>query len=341
MTTTMRRWEMDAIGRDQLVLRKVPVPTTGRYEVLVEVRAVALNHRDKMVIETGRGLPLIFPFTPTSDLAGRVVALGEGVSRFRMNERVISSFTPDWIDGRRPGDARDPAYRTLGGYYPGVLADYVAFSQDWFVHAPTTLTDVEACTMPCAGLTAWFALAERGRLQAGSTVLVEGTGGVAMFGLQVAKALGARVIVSASQGNLDRARALGADYVVDRRREDWVEAILTITKGHGVDHVLEIVGGAHLGKALEVVAVGGRISQIGALQGFEVSALVAPLLFKDATIQGVGTGHRRALEDLVRAVDSARITPVIDRRYPVEEFVSALDHLTKGAFGKIVIDIGA
>jgi hypothetical protein len=148
MTEMMRRWEMDGIGRDRLELREVPVPKPGPGEVLVNVAAVALNYRDKMVTESGRGLPLAFPFTPGSDLAGTVAALGEDVTRFGVGDHVISTITPDWVEGSRPGDARTPFYRTLGGFYPGVLADYVALPQDWFVRAPATLDFAEAKAHP-------------------------------------------------------------------------------------------------------------------------------------------------------------------------------------------------
>jgi NADPH:quinone reductase-like Zn-dependent oxidoreductase len=336
---SMRRWEMDHIGRDALTLREVPTPEPQPGEVLVEVAAVALNYRDEMVIESGRGLPLRFPFTPGSDLAGRVVAVGRDVIRFAVGDDVISTFTPDWVDGVRPGTARTPSYRTLGGYYPGVLAEYVCLPQDWLVRAPATLSPAEAATLPCAGLTAWFALVERGRVRAGHTVLVEGTGGVSLFGLQIAKMHGAEVILSGSADKLERGTALGADHVIDRRDEGWVETVLRLTDDHGADHVLEIVGGAHLADAVAVVAVGGRIHQIGALAGFEVSTPVMPLLLKDATIQGIGTGHRRALEDLVTAIDANSLKPVIDRRYPLAELPAALDHLERGSFGKIVVTL--
>lgn len=339
MEETMRRWEMSAIGRDELTLRRVPIPKPGRHELLVKVEAVALNHRDKMVVETGRGLPIAFPFTPGSDLAGRVVRLGKDASRFAVGDNVISTITPDWIEGARPGTARTPSYRTLGGHYPGVLAEYVAFPQDWFVYAPTTLVSAEASTLPCAALTAWFALIERGRLQPGQTVLIEGTGGVGLFGLQIAMAYGATVIVSAASDKLDRVTALGAHHAIDRRLENWRNTVLDITDGRGIDHVLEIVGGAHLGQAVEVVAVGGRISLIGALAGFEVSAPVAPVLFKDVVIQGIGTGHRRALEDLVRMVNRTGLKPVIDTCYSLDDLPEALDHLSSGPFGKVVIGL--
>jgi NADPH:quinone reductase-like Zn-dependent oxidoreductase len=338
-TQTMRRWEMDGIGRDRLALRDVPIPEAGPGEVLVSVAAVALNYRDKMVVESGRGLPLRFPFTPCSDLAGTVAALGEGVTRFDVGEHVISTFTPDWIDGLRQGDARTPAYRTLGGYYPGVLADYVVLPAEWLVRAPATLGHAEASTLPCAGVTAWFALVERGRVSAGETVLVEGTGGVSVFGIQIAKVHGAEVIVSGSADKLPRALQLGADHVIDRRQDGWVEEVLRITGDRGADHILEIVGGRHLANAVQTAAVGGRIYQIGALAGFEVSAPVMPLMLKDVTIHGIGTGHRRALERLVAAVDGTGLKPVVDARYPLSELPAALDHLERGAFGKLVIEL--
>lgn len=339
MPKTMKRWQMDAIGREHLELREVPVPQPAKGQVLVKVEAVSLNYRDKMVVETGRGLPLAFPFTPGSDLAGTVVALSEGASRFALDDTVISTFTPDWLDGLRPGNARTPSYRTLGGYYPGVLAEYVALPEDWLARAPATLSPAESSTLPCAGLTAWFALVERGRLSAGETVLIEGTGGVALFGIQIAKMHGARVIVSTTSNKISRAMALGADYCIDRKQEDLVEAVYRLTGDRGADHVLEVVGGPHLDKAVQMAAVGGHIHQIGALEGFEASFSVMPLLLKDVTIHGIGTGHRRALENLVRAFDSSGQKPVIDTQYSLDELPAALDHLDRGAFGKIVIEM--
>ncbi|WP_413736368.1 zinc-dependent alcohol dehydrogenase family protein [Sodalis sp. RH21] len=339
MTKTMLRWEIDAIGRDRLELREVAVPSPGPNEVLVEVGAVALNYRDKMVIESGRGLPLKFPFTPGSDLAGTVIGVGKDVTRFSEGDRVISTFTPDWIDGLRQGNARTPAYKTLGGYYPGVLAECVAMSEQWFVMAPVSLEDWQACTLPCAGVTAWFALVERAGVRAGDIVLIPSTGGVALFGLQIAKASGAEVIISGRLENGERARALGADHYIDSTREDWVEAVYAITGDRGADHILEVIGGSHLGKSVQLAAVGGHICQIGALEGFEVSAPAMPLMLKDVTIHGIGTGSRSALERLVRAVDRTGLKPVIDSRYPFAELPAAFEHLDRGAFGKVVIEI--
>lgn len=341
MSASMRRWAMDAIGRENLAISTVPVPAPGPGELLVRVRAVSLNYRDKLMAETGMGLPIGFPFVPASDMAGVVEATGPGATRFAAGDRVIAQFVPGWIDGTAAGTARTPPTATLGGVEPGVLTEYVCFPEGWFVAAPAGLDDGEASTLPVAGLTAWFALIERGHLRAGETVLVQGTGGVALFGLQIAKAHGAEVIVtSGSDEKLARARSLGADHLVNRHAEDWVEAVWRITGDRGADHVLEIVGGPNLGRSLAAVAVDGRISVIGLLGGFEIAGPAAPLLLKSPTVQGIRVGHRRSLEDLVRAVDATGLKPVIDRRYRFEEAPAAFEHLDRGPFGKIVVEVG-
>ena len=194
---------------------------------------------------------------------------------------------------------------------------------------------------PVPGLTAWFALVERGRPCPGQTVVVQGTGGVALFALQIARAQGADVIVlSASKEKLARAKALGATHLIDRSQEDF-EAVYRITGDRGADHIIELVGGANLGRSVEAVAVHGRISVIGVFEGFAFSGPSGPLLLKSPTIQGIGVGHRRALEDFVRAIDKIGLKPVIDQRYAFDEFGAALDHLDRGPFGKIVVRIDA
>jgi NADPH:quinone reductase-like Zn-dependent oxidoreductase len=170
-------------------------------------------------------------------------------------------------------------------------------------------------------------------------VLVQGTGGVALFGLQIAKAHGAEVfITSGSAEKLERAVALGADHAINRHEGDWVEQLYQLTGGYGADHVLEIVGGPHLSQALKAVAINGRISVIGVLEGFEVSGPAGPLLLKAPVVQGISVGHRRALEDLVRAIEQTGLKPVIDKRYAFDEFPEALDHLYRGPFGKVVVE---
>jgi NADPH:quinone reductase-like Zn-dependent oxidoreductase len=335
----MKSWQMDAIGQDQLELREVTVPKPGRGEILVKVEAIALNYRDKMVVDTGRGLSLNFPFSPGSDMAGTVVAAGEGASRFNIGDHVISTASPDWTDGLRPGSARAPFYRTLGGYYPGVLSEFVSFSEQWFVKSPSSLTSIEACTLPVAGLTAWFALAERAHVKAGDTVLIPSTGGVALFGLQIAKVHGAEVIMCGNERNAARAKEMGADHYIDRERDDWTERVLEVTEDRGVDVVLEVIGGNNLGRSVELAAVGGHICQIGALDGFNLFTPAMPLMLKDITIHGIGTGSRQGLENFIRAIDRTGLKPVIDTTYKFADLHQAFGQLSKGAFGKIVIEL--
>lgn len=340
MATEMQRWALTSIGKDHLERQRLEIPVPAPFEVLVKVRAVALNHRDKMVIESGRGLPLQFPFTPCSDMAGEVIALGDGVTRFGVGDQIITTFAPGWIDGRRPGNARTPSYETLGGFYPGVLAEYVALPEGWLVSSPTLLEPSHACTLPCAGVTAWCALIEHAGLQAGDSVLIPSTGGVGLFGVQVAKASGAEVIVCGRPENEDRVMALGANhYVRCTRDEDWTEAVLHITQGQGVDHVLDVVGGVNLGRAVKVAAVGGHICQIGALGGFDATIPAMPMMLKNLSLHGVGTGSRCSLERLVRAVDGTGLAPVIGAQYDFMDFPAALAHLERGAFGKIILNV--
>lgn len=206
---------------------------------------------------------------------------------------------------------------------------------------PASLTDEDVSTLPVAALTAWFALVETGKLKAGDTVLVQGTGGVALFGLQIAHALGARVIVtSRSAHKLDRAKRLGAWGVIDTSAEpQWSGAALELTGGRGVDHVLELIGGDNIGESAAALASGGRIAQIGFMKGAEIVLSAVPMMLKRAVIQGITVGHRRAFEDLVRMIDAHGVKPVIDRTYRFEDVPAAFDHLERGPFGKIVINV--
>ncbi|MDU4223977.1 MAG: NAD(P)-dependent alcohol dehydrogenase [Enterobacter asburiae] len=328
MTETMQRWSMDALGRENLKLTQAPVPQPGPGEVRVRVNAVALNYRDKMVVEGTMPIPLSFPFTPASDMAGVVDSIGEGVTRFQPGARVISTFFPEWIDGKPQADARNLPYKTSGGYFQGMLAEYVIVKEDALVASPETLDDAEASTLPCAGLTAWFA----------QSVLVQGTGGVAIFALQIAKAHGAEVFVtSGSDEKLALAKKLGASQGINRLKGDWAENTLAITQDRGIDHIIETVGGENLKHSLRAVAVHGRISVIGVLAGTEITLSAGELLLKSPVIQGIGVGHRRALEDFVRAVDVTGLKPVIEHRYRFNELEQAFEHLDRGAFGKIVL----
>jgi NADPH:quinone reductase-like Zn-dependent oxidoreductase len=340
MAKSMKRWTMDGYGQDRLVLGEALVPTPGPGEVLVKVTAMSLNYRDKIVIADGMGIDLKFPFTPIADLAGEIAAVGPGVARFKGGERVISTYIPHWIDGKASGSAAAPGYPTLGGYYPGVAAEYVALPADALSPSPASLTDAEASTLPVAGLTAWFALIEEGRLAPGQTVVAQGTGGVSLFGLQIAKAAGATVIItSGDDDKLARAISLGADHGVNRLKTDWAQAVIDLTDGRGAEHILEVAGGANFDRSITASAVRGQISVIGLLDGAELKGTVFPLLLKQLSVRGVVVGHRRALEDFVRFVDQHGLKPVIDREYGFADLRAALDHLDRGPFGKIVVRV--
>ncbi|MBB6560804.1 alcohol dehydrogenase [Acidovorax soli] len=327
-----RRWQITGFGRQHLQSAEVPVPQPGPGQILVRVEAASLNYRDLMLTDNAYGWTPPLPFVPGSDLAGTVQAVGEGVTRWHGGERVVSSFMAGWIDGVMPPEAF-----ALGGPGPGTLASHVLLDAQWAVAAPRTLDAAQASTLPCAALTAWFALAEQGVLRAGQTVLIHGTGGVALFGLQFARMHGAQaIVVSGAQDKRERALALGASHVL-ARDADWPAAVRELTGGRGADQVLETVGGANLGRSLEALAQGGRLSVIGVLAGGEIRGSAYDTIRSRATLQGLSVGHRRALEDMVRAIDVNALAPVIAAEYAFDQVPEAFAHLERGAFGKVVV----
>jgi NADPH:quinone reductase-like Zn-dependent oxidoreductase len=335
----MKAWQIGRFGLDALEQVERPLPEPGPHDLLVRIGAASLNYRDRLVIE-GTFVPdLPLPFVPTSDGAGEVVAIGEDVSRFRVGDRVMGTYIPKWIDG--DGRGPDGDYVSRGGPLPGVLAGYVLFDEHGAVRTPSTLSDREASTLPIAAVTAWVALFEHGRVRAGDTVLVEGTGGVSIFALQLAVAAGARVIAtSSSDEKLARAKALGAEHGINYARDpEWHQEVLKLTSGHGADHILEVVGGENVRRAALALARNGHLALIGLMDGLSLTADIVPLLVERRTIRGVLVGSRRNFEDLNRALESLRLRPVIERVYPFDEAPAAFEHLTRGAFGKIVIDV--
>jgi NADPH:quinone reductase-like Zn-dependent oxidoreductase len=319
MSTAMRVWQLPAFGLDQLTLAERPIPVPGHNDLLVRVSAVSLNYRDKLVIE-GRLLPDLptMPFVPVSDMAGEVVAIGAGVTRFVAGDRVMGNFWTRWLDAEPPQEMRRHGL-SLGGPLPGMLAEYVIIPEDVAVRAPSSLSDEEASTLPIAALTAWFALVETGKLKREQTVVVQGTGGVSLFGLQIANAIGARVIVtSRDDGKLERAKALGAYHVINTSRvTDWAAQALDVTGGQGADHVLELLGGDNMRQSIEALADGGRIAQIGFLSGSNITLPAVALMLRRAVIQGITVGHRHAFEDMVGAIDRYRFIPLMTPVLPL------------------------
>lgn len=336
---SMKVWEIQKFGLDGLAQAERTVPVPGPHELLVRISAVSLNYRDQLVLE-GIFIPdLPLPFVPVSDGAGEVVAVGDGVTRFSTGDRVIGTYIPAWLDGDGSGPEGD--YIGLGGPLPGVLAEYVIFNEQAVVATPSYLTDHEASTLPIAAVTAWTALFDHARLTPGQTVLVEGTGGVSIFALQLAVASGARVIAtSSSDEKLARARALGAAEIINYKRQpDWEKQVLELTSGRGADIIIEVVGGENVRHAVAALARNGHIALIGVIEGFSLTADIPPLLNQRGAIRGVLVGSRRSFERLNYGLEITRIRPLIDKVYPFSETKAAFDHLIRGAFGKVVIDV--
>lgn len=332
----MKRWHLTHFGLAHLEPGESPPPAPGSHELLVRVSAVSLNYRDRLVIEGAFFPDLAFPFTPASDAAGTVEAVGGHVTRFRRGDRVTTHFFARWKDGAvRPEEESE----SPGGPLPGVLAEYIVVDENAVVATPAYLSDVEASTLPIAALTAWSALFGNRPLRPGETVLVQGTGGVSLFALQFASASGARVIVtSGSEEKLDQAKALGAWATIHRAEgRDWDREVLALTDGHGADHVLEVVGGDHARGSLNALARGGQISLIGFLQSRELKFDILDFMLKFASVRTVGVGHRRAFEAMNRALAHWQTRPVIAAVYPLADAPAAFAHLDRGPFGKVVI----
>jgi len=329
-----------ASGIEGLRRSERPDPKPGRSEVLVRVRAVSLNFRDLAVLRGHYpGPPIAENVIPLSDGAGEVVAVGDGVTRFRPGDRVAATFFQVWINGRpRPGLA------ALGAApVNGMLTEYAVLHEDGLVALPQTLSFEEGATLPCAGVTAWHALMVAGRaIKPGDSVLAMGTGGVSIFALQFARAAGARVIVTSShEEKLERARKLGAtDTVNYKTTPDWEKAALELTGGRGVDCVVEVGGAGTLSKSFQAVGFDGKVALIGVLAGPAGDTSPHPLMFKSASLHGIFVGNRTMFEDMLAAMTVNRIKPVIDKVFAFEDAAEAYRYQMEGKhFGKVVIRV--
>jgi NADPH:quinone reductase-like Zn-dependent oxidoreductase len=305
--------------------------------MVVRLRAASLNFRDQAIL-TGRyfGGPVSRNTIPLSDGAGEIVALGAGVTRFEVGERVSGTFFRGWHDGPPPGPLV-----ALGSPADGVLAEYVVFDQNDAVSIPKSLSFEEGATLACAGVTAWHAIGVICRVKPGDSVLLLGTGGVSTMALQLARTAGARVIVtSSSDEKIARARALGADAGVNyRSTPDWDMEVMRLTGGRGVDHVIELGGPGTLARSMRSVGYAGHIALIGVLAGFEGDTNPHALMLKGASMHGIFVGNRAHFEQLNAAIEVNRIKPVIDRIFAFEAAAEAYRYQVAGAFGKVVIRI--
>jgi NADPH:quinone reductase-like Zn-dependent oxidoreductase len=333
----MRRYELQPADQGyRLALRDVARPAPADSEVLVRMRAVSLNHRDLYVLQ-GLGGRDTSGLVPVSDGAGEVVALGAGVTRFRIGDRVATTFFERWTGGP-PTPAAVTTAR--GGDKPGVLSELISTHEDGLVKIPDHLSFEEAATLPCAAVTAWNGLFKHGHLQAGQFVLLEGTGGVSIFGLQFAAAAGAKpVITSSSDAKLERAKSIGAASTINyRTHAEWDKEVRKATGGAGVAHVLEIGGKDTLPKALGALGLGGHVALIGGLTGFGGTMDTSALTGRMGSMTSIYVGSREDFEAMNAFIAQHKLKPVIDRVFAFEEAAAAFEYLKSGShFGKVVI----
>lgn len=316
------------------------VTTPSAHQVRVRIHAVSLNYRDLMIadgkyLSTGNG-----PVIPCSDGAGEVVAVGAGVTRFAVGDRVAASFFPNWVDGAPT--ARKTA-DSLGGAVDGMLAEEVVLHEEALVAIPAHLSYAEAATLPCAAVTAWNALFVEGGLRAGDSVLLLGTGGVSISALQLAKAAGLQTIITSSRDvKLERARALGATATINyRSMPEWQDEVLRLTDGRGVDLVLEVGGQGTLTRSIASTRMGGTVAIIGGVSGFGGELNPFALIGGAKRLAGIFVGSRSMFEDLNRFLGITGVHPVVDRVFPFRQAREAYTHLMKGEhFGKVVIEVG-
>lgn len=338
-TDTIRQYQFEpASGRYRLALKEVSRPVAGAGEVLVRVRATSLNRRDLNILDSEFGPDDgVTGGIPLSDGAGEVIAVGPGVSRFRVGDRVAGIFFERWHGGAPTLDMLESA---RGGNPGGMLSEVIVSHEDGLVAVPAHLTYEEAATLPCAAVTAWVGLFKRGRLQPGQFVLLQGTGGVSVFGMILAAAAGAKPIITSSQDDkLARATALGAFGTVNyRSHPDWQLEVRRLTGGAGVDQVLDVGGRETLGKSLEALAPGGHVALIGGLSGYGSDLPTDSLMWINATASGVYVGSREDFEAMNAFISEHKLRPLIDQVFEFEHAQDAFDAMRDGRFmGKIVI----
>jgi NADPH:quinone reductase-like Zn-dependent oxidoreductase len=322
----MKQFELQEFGLGKLRLVECAVPQPGVSEVLVRMRAASLNFRDYMTIQGTYNPKLHMPLVPLSDGVGVVEAIGQKVSRFKVGDRVAACFMQGWIEG---AINREKSKSSLGGPLDGVLREYAVFPAEGLVHVPEFLSDEEGACLPCAGVTAWHALFERTTLPPGSSVLLQGTGGVSILALQLGVAAGFRMIVtSSSDEKLKVAKELGASETINyKAHADWDKEARRLTGGEGVDHVVEVGGSNTLPVSLRAVRMGGVVTIIGALSGAEPTLTPVPVLMNSLRLQGIYVGSRMMFERLNRMLSQHAIRPNIDRVFDWKQIADALEYM--------------
>ncbi|MDQ3011782.1 MAG: NAD(P)-dependent alcohol dehydrogenase [Acidobacteriota bacterium] len=333
----MKAYELQQFGIDGLILVDKPEPTPSVRQVVVKVHAISLNYRDLMVTKGAYNPRLKLPMIPFSDAAGEIVAVGGEVKGFKAGDRVAGTFFQNWTGGE-PTEAKARTAKGAGDAQ-GMMAEYVVLEETGAIHLPEHLSYEEGATLPCAGLTAWNAVVDKGQTKAGDTLLVQGTGGVSIFAAQFALMHGARVIgTSSSDEKLERLAAMGVTGGINYKTSpDWDKAAKDLNGGAGIDHIVEVGGAGTLERSLKAVRIGGIISVIGALSsGSGINPVL--VLMKSIRLQGIFVGHREMFEAMNRAVSLHKMKPVVYKVFPFEEAKQALQLMESGGhFGKIVI----
>ena len=327
-------------GLDAIQVAEVPDPVAGPGQVLVRMKAVSLNYRDLLMVNGmyGRGSAGTKDvITPFSDGCGVIEAVGTGVTKFKVGDRVATLFFQNWTSG--PPNL-EKLMSALGFPIPGAGAELQVFGQDGVSKVPEFLTDQQVATLPCAGLTAWRGLFEDARLEPGDTVVLQGTGGVSIFGLQFARAAGLRtVITSSSDEKLARAKAMGADHLVNYKTTPaWSGPVREATGGRGADFIMEVGGGGTIQESMKAIRIGGHIAIIGVVAGAGDPFNPAALIGNSAKLQGLSVGSRDMFEAMCRAIELHKIAPVVDKVFPWTDAKAAFSAMAGGEhFGKIVL----
>ena len=331
----MRAWVLNKIGSmDYLELVEQDKPVPGATEALLRVRAVSLNPRDLQIADGFYPHVKALPLVPCGDAVFEVESVGDQVSRVKVGDRVSAAVVQGWVDGPF---TRELATETLGADFDGMLREYAVIDAENLVHVPEHLTDAEASTLPTVAITAWNALFRASRVTPGQTVLVQGTGGVAMSAIQFSKIAGARVVVLTRGGEkCARALDMGVHFAVDSLENDWVERILECTNGEGVDRIIENRG--ELAESIRCLKVGGTIIQIGYMAKTDISIEAISLMLSNVTVVGIGNGSRSMFEEMNSAIYLHEIRPVVSHVLPFEQAPEAFRLLKEGKHsGKIVV----
>ena len=337
----MRAYQLSkgGAGIDALVEVERPDPKPAHRQILVKVKACSLNFRDLAIARGSYRMPVREDIIPLSDGAGEVVETGPGAAKFKVGDRVAGNFFQRWSGGEPAADVHKSA---LGGGIDGMLADYAVLEEEGAVRIPPHLSSEEGATLPCAAVTVWNAMMEHAKLKAGDTILLQGTGGVSIFGLQFAHAMGVRAIItSSSDEKLKRAKALGAAHGVNyKTTPDWEKAAMEFTGGVGVDHVVEVGGAATLTRSFGAIRVGGKVTMIGGLSGGATELNPGLIFARRANVQGISVGSTQMFEAMNRAVEFNALKPVIDKVFAFKDTREAYRHMAAGAhFGKIVVAV--